>query len=243
MSRQLPAEGDYTAKCTGQLKVIEAETGTVGIAIPYRLTDSEIPFSDTHTVYIAKSDGTLLSVGIDSLKKVFGWDGQDPWELCWEDPSAETGPKSYPDLEFRLADCKHEQGKKASQDGSFPTYFKPSWLNAMDGGRSFKMADRSAFMKSFGSKLRATSGVAKSTPPKPARKVPPKPAKKAAEPCSAEDAYQAVIDYGKAQNPKVSGDDRLSGLFYEKIAELFPDADQDKLTKQQYGEIKAAFTV
>lgn len=241
MSRQLPQPGDYTAKATGQLKIIIAETGTVGVAIPYRLTDSEIPFSDTHTVWIAKADGSLLPTGIDALKKVFGWDGTDPWWLMWEDPAAETGPRTFPDLEFRLADCKHEEGNKASADGSMPVYFKPSWLNAMDGGRQLKPADRSSFMKSFGSKFRANSGgkPAAKTAPKtsgpPGRKTAP-----ASELCTMEEAWGAA----KAKHSDKSEEDLANVVWYPAIDKLFPDVPQDKqdkLTKQQYGELKAHF--
>lgn len=236
MSRQLPAEGDYTAECIGQLKVIEAKTGTLGVAVPYKLTDSEVPFSDTHVVYIAKADGTLLTNGIDNLKKVFTWDGQDPFWLM-EDGDQ---PRNFNGLQFRLAGCVHEDYE--TEGGKKGTSFKPAFLNPLDGGRQFQLADKKSVLAKFGSKFRANSGGAKAAPAKsagPAKKSGP-PGKPAAapEPCTMEDAWGAF----KKKNPSMS-EDEMGEVWWKKIGELFPEVPenkQDSLTKEQYGKLRAA---
>lgn len=246
MLRQLPAPGDYTAKCTGQLTVILEKSGSVGVAVPYRLTNSDVSFSDDFIVYIVGKDGNPLQSGVDNLKKVFNWDGEDPWALMWEDSAAGTGARTFPDTEFKLADCKHEDYEK---DGETRTSFKPSWLNPIGGGRQFTPANRADFMKSFGSKFRAMAGsskpATKTAPAKtgaPAKPAAPAKKKCTAAPCTADDAFAELIAISKLDPQKE--EDELSRQFFAKIAELFPDVPedkQDKLTKEQYGELKAAF--
>lgn len=238
MSRQLPAEGDYRAICTGPLKVIQEKTGTIGIAVPFKLTNSDVPWSNTHVVYITKVDGTILLANIDNLKKVFGWDGSDPWWLEREIPEdANSAPRDFSTTEFMLNECVYDDF--TTPEGKTIQTFKPSWLNPIGGkGREFVAADRSTFLKQFGAKLRASAGG------KPASKpaTPSKPTRtkqKAVVPSTMEEAWGLL----HKKNPGKS-EAQLSSIYFAKITELFPDipeTEQEKLTPAQYGELKAAF--
>jgi len=248
MSKQLPAEGDYIAKCNGSLRVIESSKGTLGIEVPYVLQNSEPQgFAGNMQVWIAKADGTLQTAQIDNLSAVFGWNGKDPWELCFEDPDTQQKPRDYSSVEFKLADCKHESFTPEGKDESV-TVFKPSWLNPLGGKSSYEPADRAEFMKKFGSKFRAASTTTKKPSAPPAGKKPGPPSKPAAPPCSMEEAWGACVEKEKrdaaAQKRTAKTEEELANDWYAKIAELcpeVPEANQDTLTKEQYGKLRAAF--
>lgn len=240
MSRQLPPEGDYTAKCNGQLKVIEAKTGTLGVAVPYKLNEHD--FSDVHVVYIAKADGQLMENNIKNLKQVFGWDGIDPWALCYEDPDTQQKPRSFDGLEFRLSDCKHESFVPEGKTDEITT-FKPSWLNPIDGGRNFELADRSKFLKSFGSKFRAAAGTTSkpSKPPVlPTKKAgpPAKSSSPAPSPCSQEEAWGALVKKHPGKPEQEHADIWWSTI--ERVLGL-KDSAAENLTPEQHGKLRAEF--
>src|SRR6185312_17412055 len=106
MSRQLPAPGDYRAKANGPIIIYETDSGALCAAIPVVLTNSDVPWSGKHTVTLASRDGTIQTKNIENLKKVFGWNGQDPFWLAFEDDGAT--PRNFSETEFELADCKHD---------------------------------------------------------------------------------------------------------------------------------------
>lgn len=236
MSRQLPPEGDYTAKCNGHLRVIESGKGTLGIEVPYSLNGVE--FAGNMPVWIAKADGTLQTAQIDNLKQVFNWDGLDPWALCFEDPETQQKPRDYSAVEFALKDCKHEEFTPEGKSEPVTT-FKPSWLNPIGGKSSFEAADRKAFMSKFGSKFRAAAGPASKTakPSAPATKKPGPPSKPV-EPCSMDDAWAALVKKYPDKQEQQQAD-----IWWELIEKMFNKTgkDAENLSKEEYGKLRAEF--
>lgn len=208
----------------------------MGVQVSYRLTNSDVPYSDTMDVWILQADGTKLESGINNLKSVFGWDGIDPWWLMWEDPAEQTTPRSFADVEFKLAECNHEE--YTNEAGKTSVSFKPSFLNALDGGKNYPLADRDEFMKKFGAKFRA-GGTPVKTPAK--TKLPTrKPPTAKSEPCTGLEAFAAA----KAKHPDLAEDALANEVFYPAIEKLFPgltEDQQNKLSKEQYGQLKAHF--
>ena len=136
MSKILPAPGTYTARRTGAIVVRGEESGSLMAYIPYGLCDSEVRFNGTVSVCIGSKDGTPQKNNISNLKKAFGWDGLNPFDL-------ETIPLAEGDAaEFELADCVHEDYQpKATDENPDPgvvTQFKPTWFNALGGSAPSK---------------------------------------------------------------------------------------------------------
>ena len=99
---------------------------------------------------LAKADGTMLTKTIDTLKAVFGWNGEDPFWLM--ENSAEDG--ALRSVEFEIVGGP-ETGDKGGQ------YFKSQWLNPLGGGMKTPVAaNRESVMAKYGSKFRALAGVA-----------------------------------------------------------------------------------
>lgn len=238
MSRALPPEGDHIGEVVGRLEIIEEKSGSIGVKIPYRLPDINPVWQDVHVVYIVSKDGTVIANGIQNLKKVFGWDGFDPFALVSGEDGNKTDSKDWTGTRFKAAQCVHEEYSPEGGDKTY-TNFKIGFFNPVDGGgREFKPADPKQVMAKFGAKFRALAG---GTPQKPASKPAPKSQSlPAGEPCSMEDAYAVHV----TKNPGKS-EEELSGLWWKKIGEVFPDVPedkQDKLTKEQYGRLRAALS-
>ena len=87
--------------------VYKNEKGTLVVAIHYEGTTPngegvEVPHSITGYHTLAKADGTLSEKTISDLRKVFGWDGLDPFWLADNDLSecpAQIDVESSPKLD------------------------------------------------------------------------------------------------------------------------------------------------
>lgn len=140
----LPPPGDYTAKLSGRIVPYEAESGAFCVALPTVISQGpNTGFTTKATVVLVKSDGTLIEAAIKNLRRIFDWDGQNPYDLA---------DKDFNGTEFLLADCKHEE-----YDGK--TFFKPGWVNPLGGNMQMpEPGDRKTFLAKYGAKFRAYAG-------------------------------------------------------------------------------------
>ncbi len=244
---QIPQPGTYQGKTNGALVVYEAESGSLCVAIPVILTNSEIAWHGKHTMVLVKKDGEIQGRVNQTLKEVFNWDGLDPFWLTEQD---------FGDITFDLV-CAHEEfTPRATEDNPDPQpvmAFKIQWLNAPGGGsRMPEMADRKAILAKYGNKFRALAGGKK---PEPAKAAPAAAAKPAAAPAPAKKsgppaakakpaALEATVEEAWAActkaNPEMS-DEQAGEVYYAKIAELFPGVEPGDLSPIQCGAVKAAF--
>jgi hypothetical protein len=228
----LPKPGDYVAKLNDRIVIYEAGSGALCAALPCIISQGDSTgFTTKATVVLVKSDGTILSNAVDNLKAVFGWDGADPFTLMDND---------YKDIEFMLADCKHEE-----YEGKIN--FKPGWVNPLGGGMKMpEPADRRSVLAKYGSKFRALAGGAPVSSPSPQKKTPPPPAKKsAATPPPAENSSTATMDQAWEalceSNPKMAETD-LQNLWFSELKGMFPGKTNSDLSPQDWGALKEKFT-
>lgn len=262
MSKQLPQNGTYAAKLGGSIVVYETEEGALCAAVPVTLIGSDVAWSGKTTMTIGKSDGTLQRRTIDTLKKVFGWDGLDPAWLSENDLSA---------CEFEIVGEQEEYTPRQTDDEPNPQprlQFKIRWINEPGGGnRMPEPADRKAVMTKWGGKLKAISGGAAQKPapaskpasaPSPASKPaqaaaqPPKPAAPPAPPAkkaparstddplaptaTMEEAWSACVKANEGKSEAEVGE-----VWYAKLEELHPGKTNSDLGLKDWGQVKAAF--
>ncbi len=234
---EIPNEGKYVCKLNGQLVIYDAPTGSLCAAVPSVMVDSGFMFK--HTMVLAKADGTMLTKTIDTLKAVFGWNGEDPFWLM--ENSLDDG--ALRSVEFEIVGGP-ETGDKGGQ------YFKSQWLNPLGGGMKTPVAaNRESVMAKYGSKFRALAGVAappansakagKSAPPVP-RPVPTTPPvtkpPTAASPSTMEEAWTALNE----NNPGKEGA-AIEKIWFDTIAKLFPNKSNTDLKVHEWGRLKAEF--
>jgi hypothetical protein len=254
MSRTLPAEGTYQARRSGKIIIEETKDEAILAAIPYSLCGTAA-FSDVHRVCIVKKDGTVMAKNVDALKKVFGWDGLNFFDLENIDVPEGNAP------EFELADCVHEEFiPKATDENPDPQAimrFKASWFNPLGGRNLAPMADddRTRLAKKFASKLRALSGAgakSKTTEEPPAEDPPPKeeetesdePPPRRSKTTSAmartstqQEVWNALEKKHKPKDKKKFAQD----VMWKKVDELF--GEKDPLTPQEWGKVADALEV
>ncbi len=170
--KSIPNPGTYPAQTAGAMVVYETENGALCVAIPVKITGgTEVAWQGKHTVTLGKSDGTVQTKSIATLKKVFGWDGVNPFELEDLDTTA---------MEFEIVG-EHQAYTPAGETEEVMT-FKIQWLNPVGGSTNMpEKIDRKAALTKWGSKFKALSGTvakpAAAKPAAPAAKSPPaKPA-------------------------------------------------------------------
>lgn len=263
MSRQIPNAGTYRARCSGPVVIYESpKTKALCAALPVMLVAAEgfpceVAWSGKHTVTIVKGDGTVQQRSLDTLKKVFGWDGLDPFWLSDQDLS---------EIEFEIVG-EHETYQpdptETDPEPEARLVFKIKWLNAP--GESAQMpeaADRKTVLAKFGSKFRALAG-GKAITPKPAGAKPtpaakpepadqdgdnvdePTPAPAKATPAKATPAKTSPpaaskTPPGKAKPKAAGGQPRTSTMdeCWAKLQEVRPDlADEAALGEVWYREL------
>lgn len=169
---RLPNPGTYPAKLSANVVIYEAETGSLCGAFPVRIEGSSVAWAGKHTMVIVKSDGTLQTKNIKTLREIFGWDGQDPF---WLEDQDLTG------CPFEIVG-DHEkytpQATDADPEPAERTTFKIQWMNPVGGGgaRMPESADRKAVLAKYGSKFRANAGTSAA----PAKTAAAKPAAQSA---------------------------------------------------------------
>jgi hypothetical protein len=235
---ELPQEGKYVCKLSGQLVIYEASTGSLCGAVPCVVAapPANIGFTFKHTMVLVKADGTILTKTTDTLKSVFGWDGADPFWLM--DHSLEDGAMRA--VEFEIVGGP-ETGDKGGQ------YFKSQWLNPLGGGMKTPVAaDRRSVLAKYGSKFQALAGVTAKTAPA-APKAPPVPKLAApvatiapppgAPTATMEEAWAALNEANPGRDAAV-----MEKLWFDTIAKLFPNKSNTELKPHEWGKLKAEFT-
>lgn len=248
----LPPAGTYpNARLTeGQRIVIyEAMSGALCAAIPVALVGDEWTWNGKHTITLANKDGAINSRNVDTLKKVFAWDGQDPFWLADQD---------FAEVTFDVVG-EHEAYTPEGSDES-KQVFKIKWLNPPGEGGGAKMpepADRKIVLAKYGSKFRALSGVgakpastpAKAKEPVKQAELPTQPKKAPAGPPAAKKTESKPVpesnmdDAWAALNKARPGQEEsaLSEFWFAEIARMFPGKNNSDLTPQEWGTLKASF--
>jgi hypothetical protein len=244
--REIPAAGAYPAKINGQIVIYKSRTGSLCAAIPVALVDSNPPWSGKYTSVLATADETLQGRNINTLKAIFGWNGEDPFWLMDQD---------FSNVQFEVVGVHEDY---TPEGGETRAVFKIQYLNAPGGAKALpEAADRKAILAKYGGKFRAmasTSATPKketptaSTPapeePKPETQTPPSgpPSRKtmrtaAGQPVTAtmEEAWDALVAARPNDNQEALGD-----FWYDTIKKLFGTESND-LTIQQWGQLKVHF--
>lgn len=227
---EIPQEGKYVCKLNGQLVIYEASTGSLCGAVPCVMVDSGFTFK--HTLVLVKADGTIQTKTTDTLKAVFGWDGVDPFALM--DNSVDGG--AMRDVEFEIVGGP-ETGDKGGQ------YFKSQWLNPLGGSmKTPAAADRRSVLAKYGSKFQALAGVA-ATPGKSAAptapKAPPVPKSAPVAPPQVATMEEAWATLNEANPGKPA--EALEKIWFDTIAQLFPNKSNTDLKPHEWGKLKAEF--
>ncbi|MEI8290753.1 MAG: hypothetical protein WCH99_14900 [Verrucomicrobiota bacterium] len=232
---EIPNEGKYVCKLNGQLVIYEAPTGSLCAAVPSVMVDSGFTFK--HTMVLVKADGTVLTKTIDTLKAVFGWNGEDPFWLM--ENSLDDG--ALRSVEFEIVGGP-ETGDKGGQ------YFKSQWLNPLGGGMKTPVAaNRESVMAKYGGKFRALAGVAattgKSAPPVAQRTAAPQAAPKIPTAPSGPPKGATMEEAWAALNESNPGKDgaAIEKLWFDTIAKLFPNKSNTDLKLHEWGRLKAEF--
>ncbi|MDE2100106.1 MAG: hypothetical protein KGL39_22820 [Patescibacteria group bacterium] len=262
MSRQLPPPGNYNARRNDNIVVQESEAGALLAWVPYVLCHPDwAAFTGKHMVVIGKKDGSLATKNIETLKKVFNWDGVNPFDLE-EIPMPETE-----DAEFELGQCFHDEFVDGEETR---VTFKANWLNPIGGSTSMPVklddSSRREVITKWGSKFRAVSastGGKPATKPttaaakpaaaaaKPAAKAAPvAPTKPAAAPirkttsvqkrtCNQDEVWNLLI-----ADEKYSGmsEDEQGSVYWGKVDELFPGKNGE-LSPSEWGQVADALGV
>lgn len=227
-------EGTYAAYCTGALNY-ENQNGTHVLKLDFELDGAP---GETISFYqtIAKADGTIMTKGIDALRRAYpAWDGTDPY---WFEEYDLRG------INVELV-VKMEPGFQ-DKDHLYPVV---RWVNPQgySGGNEtqHQRADKSAFMAKFGAKLRAAAGAgaAKPGPPKaapaPAPQTPAAPAapaplaKKApsAPPAPPKAAPTPPPAKAAAPAPAPRRQEATQNSAWELCCQIHKDATKDELER------------
>ena len=224
--KAIPNPGTYAAALAGSMVVYKTEDGALCVAVPVKLLSGEVQWQGKHTVTLATKEGQLQAKSIDTMKKVFGWDGQDFFWLEDQDFSA---------VEFEVVG--EHSGYIPAGEAEEVLVFKIKWLNPKGGSTKMpeKVVDRKALLAEYGSKFKAMSGGTAKAPAKtatPAAKTTTAPAKAAAAPppgrkstgavartSTQEEVWQAIYD--------ANDEDGCTEKYWAAVEKIKPGASTD----------------
>ena len=231
----LPKAGTHTALLNAAPVPYEAESGAFCLAMPVKLTNSEVEWSGKHTLTLVKSDGTPMTRSADTLKQIFGWDGklESLFDLCESEAILE--------MPFEIVgEHKVLPPKADDPEGESKTIFSSVYMNPIGGSAKMpEAADRKSMLAKYGSKFKAISGGAA----KPAAaKAAAAPATKAAAPAKAASAPAAKAAVSgppgrksTAAVPRTSTQDEV----WAAIVAANPDLDDTAQAQAYYDAIEA----
>jgi len=250
--RTLPAPGLCHVTTNGKMVVYEAESGSLCVAIPCELLESEVAWAGKYTATLVKSDGTVQRRTVETLKAIFGWDGLDPFAL----EEIEPGTVNFEGT------GEHSQYTPEGETEPVATY-KLQWINPPGGSAKMPepISDRKSVLAKYGSKFKALAGsgaTSKTTTTKAAAtatkqtqaELPgtPQPTKKAAAggppgrrgaaPAKAPRSMtcEEVWDAYVKANPTAAEDQKLQDKFYEAQDAVRPGANSE-MTNEEWGQV------
>ena len=213
--------GTYPAVVKDVSLWTRGENERLSLAVKLDIQGKEL----VNNVWLELNDGSISQRAIDTLKKCFpNWDGTiealDVGECCRE-------------VEVEVV-TENEAGQKDPSK----TYTKVKWMNPPGGSAAMpERADAKTLATKYGAKFRALAGGTK-PPARPATAKPKAPpAKKAAPPSTAEEAYEAFCKANDSLMPEA-----LTEAWYAAMDAVMPGKDQEKLTPEDWGKVKAHVT-
>ena len=232
----LPEVGKHIGKPV-ERNLYENDKGTLVFAAHIEV-DQNTSIIDYQS--LTTSDGALNTKTIERLKKVYGWDGLDPYWLV------DTQELSQLDVEI---DVIEEPGK----DGK--PYKKVKWLNKpgdAGGQKEIPQGDKGSILARYGAKFRALAGgsatqqgrvapAAATTAKKPAAPPPPAPVKKplpppvgkkAKKPATMQEAWELFC---QTADGKIRDED-INGEWYRCIKKTV-DKEQHDCDENDWGVI------
>ncbi len=247
MSQNLPNPGTYRSKTNGPIVIYEAASGALCAAIPWVFPMGDGSYNGKHTATLVKANGEVQTKTVENLKKIFAWDGEDPFWLSENDLS---------NCEFDIVGEHDSYTKEGETEPR--TVFKSQWMNppGESGLRMPEAADKKAVLAKYGNKFRALSKPAsksstpvatKKTAPKTATAAPPAPsnppapveaAEEKSTPCSMQEAWKALVDKKAKDN---LDDQALAQIWYEHMTATYGDNINTNRTPEQWGEIRGHF--
>jgi hypothetical protein len=223
--------GTYPARPTGRVEVGEHANGCLICAMEFAMEGGA---TISNTFWITSKDGAVNTRNVETLKKLFGWDGTDPfWLADHGNEMTET------DVELVI-----ENETFVGKDGKDHTNSKVKWVNAPGGGMAPQVAnnDRKSLLAKYGAKLRAVSGGTPSAAPKKPTAPPPAPAKKDSPPPKAPAKSGKVYDMNTcwkaltdamADKPRAAIEDQ----WFDVLKEVHGDKAQDDYTAEDWGAV------
>ena len=151
----MPEAGTYRIDLVGRREVYQNERGV----LVFTLDCIVEPMQDIHIkAYqsLTRRDGSLNKRTIQDLKKILGWDGQDPFALQDMDITGRS-------FEIVVADRNDQSGKPMRS---------VKYINALGGKAEETSVDRATILAQFGSQFRALSGGVPIAP-RPSAPAPP----------------------------------------------------------------------
>ena len=150
--KAIPNPGTYSAGTAGQMVVYETKQGALCVAVPVKTLASEVAWQGKHTITLVKQDGTVQTRSLETLRKVFGWDGINPFDLEDMDTSA---------IEFEIVG--EHKVLAATETEPEREIFSVQYLNPTGGSTNMpeKVTDRKSLLTKYGSKFKALSGAKK----------------------------------------------------------------------------------
>lgn len=245
-TRTLPNPGTHPAKTNQAIAVYVAEkTGSLCAAICVTLVDGS--WSGKGTMVLVKGDGTPMDKNISTLREIFDWQTESPFDLETLVPG---------EHEFDVV-LEHEEYTPAATDENpdpQPTMgVKIKWFNAK-GRVGIKMPEkldesaRRQVLTKFAGKFKLGGSPAPVSTPKPAKEkpaateppsrsaAPTPPSRKSGPAGTARTSTQQEVwtAYKKANAGKPDND--LAEAYYGAQDEVAPNMNGE-LTPAQWGEV------
>lgn len=228
MSKQLPNPGAYTAVTTGAMVIKEADTGSLTVQIPCKITNGDVAWSGKHTATLINRDGEAKERTIADLAEIFGVDfGTSDLFFVLQD--VEAGQH-----EFEVV-LKHEEARELKEgERELRWYAKVEWMNVLGKGGGVNMPEpldakgKKDLLTKFSRTFKAIAGggqapAAAST--KPAAKITAKPTPATTPSRPAAAASSPARKTTGAQKRTATQDE-----VWEAYRKGFPDIDETEAT-------------
>jgi len=250
MSRTLPNPGTHPAKTSAAMVVSVASTGSLCVQIPTVLEDGT--WSGKGTVVLVKADGTPMSKNQQSMRDIFGWQSENPFDL----EEIEVG--QHP---FDIVGIHEAYTPNPTDDNPNPVEqvgFKIQWFNAPGRSGGANMPERldektrREVLTKFSNKFKVGGGGSPAPAPKkeatPEKETQPEPpARRSAAPTPPSRKSPAGIPRTSSQqevwtayknlasNANKSQND-VANVYYDKQDEVRPNANGN-MTPEEWGKV------